>query len=267
MKLLAVSLNCLLCAAELSALAQNVSLPAGLNHAPISLVTVHCDLHTSAAGRDLDVEVIGTKTCDKFLKGLDIIKRRGLAYVTSVDENMDSHLCHALFLCANEHSLQVIDMRMHVTVRKKTDKVKCAIVCLCVRNKALPCVRRKHLAAFDRLGNQLCALRKYLTCAKCVVTDLGVTHVVIGGQTNCRTVSAERYHRVLCHKHIESGCVSRCDSICLGCGSDSHAVHNNSQNGTLYALEGRVLCQLVHYIILQFVNNIKYFTTFSFQTQ
>ena len=124
---------------------------------------------------------------------------------------------------------------MNVTVREQTEKMQSRGVILYVCNKLLPCCRCEHLARLDRIGHQLCTLRENLTCTQRVVTNLGVTHIVIRGQTDGSTVCLERNGWVICHQHIQSGSISACNGVCNSVGSDTDTVHNDSQYRTLDA--------------------------------
>ena len=95
---------------KLSALAENVCLPAALYHGPICFVTVHSYLHTSAAGGYADIEIITSEVCNKCFKWLDIVKSACFTNVTSVYKNMDSYAGYVFSLCLNEHSLKMVDV-------------------------------------------------------------------------------------------------------------------------------------------------------------
>ncbi len=69
---------------ELFAFAEDVGVPTFLDHAPVGLVTVHGDLHTSAARSDLDVEVGIAELNHELLEFVDVDKRGGGWDVTAV---------------------------------------------------------------------------------------------------------------------------------------------------------------------------------------
>ena len=94
---------------------------------------------------------------------------------------MHSYLCYSVALCSLDESLEMIDMRVNVTVREKSEEVESGSVVLYVGNKGLPGVRGEDLAALDGLRNELRTLCKNLSRAKRIVAYLGVTHIVIAG--------------------------------------------------------------------------------------
>ena len=105
-----VCFNSLVSGRKVSAFAEDVSLPTELYHMPVSFVTVHCDNHSAAAGRDFDIAVFVGKLCDELFKRIDIVKSRSLTNVTTVKENVNSDCLYSGFLSFNEHSLEVVDV-------------------------------------------------------------------------------------------------------------------------------------------------------------
>ena len=94
---------------------------------------------------------------------------------------------------------------------------------------------------------------KHLTGAKCIVSHLGVTHILIGRKTNGSTVSLESNHGVLLHKSVKIWGDSLLYGVSLAVSSDSHTIHNDGQHRTLYACEFVELFQfLTHFFIYPF---------------
>ena len=108
--LCSVGVDSLLSGCKLSALAENVGLPACFNHSPVSLVSVHGDLHSAAAGCDSDIEGIVAKVCDERFKGENVIKRGSLANVTAVEKDVDTNTLNAVLLRVSDESLKVVDV-------------------------------------------------------------------------------------------------------------------------------------------------------------
>ena len=102
--------NSLLCRSKSTSLAQNVSLPASFNHAPVCFVSVHGNVHTSAAGSDTNVEVAVSQVSKECLEGTNVFKGGCRINVTTVDKDMNANGCDALCLCLLYHSLEVVDM-------------------------------------------------------------------------------------------------------------------------------------------------------------
>ena len=79
-----------------------MSLPAKLNHRPVSLVTIHSNLHTSAAACYLTVKsAVRIKLLEEALKLFDI---------SAVEQNVHSCLLDALVLGFCQHLEQVLDI-------------------------------------------------------------------------------------------------------------------------------------------------------------
>mgnify|MGYP003292845045 CR=1 FL=1 len=122
---------------------------------------------------------------------------------------------------------------MYVAVREKTEEMKGGGVLLYVANDRLPRIGSEHLAAFDRLCDQLCALCEDLTCAKGVVADLGVAHIVIRGQTDGAAVGLDDLPGVIGLQLVQGGGGGRNDHVAEGFGGLAHAVHDDEDNGLL----------------------------------
>ncbi len=180
----AVCLNSLGRGRERSALALNVNIPAALHHCPIGLVTIHCDSHTSAAARDLAVERTVVQLLEYILKLLNIYQRGIGRNIAPVQQNVNARLFNSLRLSLFQHVEQVRNIRVNVAVGKQADKMQRAVLCLNVRDYLFPRGRIVHLAALDILVYELSALRVYLSATERVMSDLGVAHVVIAGQTH-----------------------------------------------------------------------------------
>ena len=258
LELIAVGLNCLCCTAELATFAKNVGLPTFFNHLPVCFITVHGNGHTTAAGCDASVKTVTVEACKEFFKGKNVIKSRGLTNVTAVKENVYANGVNALNLCLLQHCFEVIDVRVHVTVGEETEEVQSGAVSLNVGNKLLPGSRCKHLAGLDGVGNQLCALCKYLTCTESVVTNLTVTHIIVRGQTNSGAVSLERYHGVVLHQGVKVGGVCACNGVGNGIGSKTNTIHNDGENRTLHAAKILQFFKLFcHFFILRYLSASK----------
>lgn len=159
---------------ELSALAAYVRVPAALYHRPVSLVAVHCDLHTSAAACYPALECAVVQFLEQILELLDVDLRSLRGNVTAVQQGVYSYLGDTIGLSLLYHVEQVLDVGMYVAVGQQTDEMHGGVLALYVSSQFLPCVGFVHLAALDALVNELCALRVDLTAADRVVTYLGV---------------------------------------------------------------------------------------------
>lgn len=89
----------------------DVSLPAKFNHRPVSLITIHSNLHTSAAACYLTVKsIVRIKFLEEALKLFNIYRSRSSGYISSVEQNVYSCLLDALVLGFCQHLEQVLDI-------------------------------------------------------------------------------------------------------------------------------------------------------------
>ena len=230
-RFLAVGLYSLFGGSKHSSLAEHMGLPSELNHMPICFVTIHCDLHASAARRDLYVEIIRAERIEISFKGNDIIECGGLSDITTVEKYMNADTAHALLLGFVDHSLEMINVGMHVAVGEKSEKMKRAAV-FRRGNNLLPRIGGEHFSRFDRLRDKLCALREHLTRAERVMSDLGISHIVIGRKSDRGAVSLELYSRVLGHQHIERRRICLRNGVALSLRSKPDTVHDYRKNRT-----------------------------------
>ena len=199
--------------------------PAALYHRPVSLVAVHCDLHTSAAACYPALECAVVQLLEQILELLDVDLRSLRGNVTAVQQGVYSYLGDTLGLSLLYHVEQVLDVGMYVAVGQQTDEMHGGVLALYVSSQFLPCVGFVHLAALDALVNELCALRVDLTAADRVVTYLGVAHVVVGGQTYRVTVRLEAGVGAVSQHPVEGGGVSLAHCVAeVGLG-EANAVH------------------------------------------
>ena len=220
--------NCIsLCrCGEHSALTLNMSIPAQFDHIPVSLVSVHCYFHSSAAGSYLSVEAFIVKRSKTILKILDISHTRGGRNVSSIQQNVTSYLGNALLFGSFYHYLQMRNIWMNISVRKQSDKMHCRLILHHICYQWFPCIRAKHFSAFNGLVYKLCALRINLSAAKSVMTNLWISHIVVRRQTYGVAVSFERSMWILFQKHIEGRGVCLRNCVAKPCLGKAYTVHN-----------------------------------------
>jgi hypothetical protein len=178
-------------AGELVALTEDVRVPAAIDHAPVGVVTVHGDVHAPAAGGDLRVEAAGAELGEEGFERLDVVERAGFRHVAAVEQRMHANRLDALFLGANDHRLQVIDVAMHVAVGEEADEMDDAATGLGTGDDLLPGFALPDGAGGDGVGDQRCALAVDLTGADGVVADFGIAHILVGRHADGRTVGAQ----------------------------------------------------------------------------
>ena len=234
---LAVGFHSLGGACKLPPLAQHMGLPTGGNHCPVCLVAVHGNLHSAAARSNANIKIRRAERAEKVLKREDVVQRRGLANVAPVQQDMHADFANALFFRFDQHGFEVVDVRMDIPIRKQTKEMERALVCLDVADQLLPGGGSEHFARLDRVGNQLCALRKYLPGAQSVVPDLAVTHIVVRGETDRGAVRFERNHGIFRHQPVKVGRIGTFHRIGNGIRRKTDAIHHNGQNRAFYSVK------------------------------
>ena len=144
---------------------------------------------------------------------------------------MNARTAHTLFFCLHKHCFQMVDMRMHVSVGKQTDKMHGAAV-FAAGGSALPGFTFKHSAAFDGFADQLCTLAEYLPGAERIVPDLAIAHIVVGGEPHRRSVRLQLYPWVLCQKPFQNGHIRSFYGVAVVPVSKADAVHHDGENRT-----------------------------------
>ena len=147
---------------------------------------------------------------------------------------MNTDFFNAFALGAFYHSFEVVYVRVNVAVGEKSYEVECSVI-FAACDKLFPSLTFKHFARCDGFRNELCALRKYLSRAECVVTDFGVAHIVVGGKPYGCAVCGELSCRIFCHEHIEGGSICICNGVSLFAVTYTYAVHNDCKDGTFNA--------------------------------
>jgi hypothetical protein len=92
---------------------------------------------------------------------------------------MHPELSYTLGIGLTYHRYQVIDMRMHVTVGKKPDKMKGGVLRLALRSNLRPYGAFKDTPVMDGLIDPFSALREYTPRAERVMPDFAIPHIVV----------------------------------------------------------------------------------------
>ena len=85
-------------------------------------------------------------------------------------------------------------------------------------------------AVFNGLANQLGTLGVDLAAAEGVVTDLGVAHVFVAGQTDSGAVGLQIGVRASCEKIVQSGGLGDHNSIAAAAVTLADTVHDYENN-------------------------------------
>jgi len=226
-------------------LAKHVILPAALDHRPVGAVAVHRDEHTAAARRNavvapsLLVEIV-----QHLLEGFDVLERAGLGYIAPVEQNVHAHVLHAFFVASPQHCKQVLDVAVHVAIRKQPDEVHRFTALLDAANELFPFFAFEDLAAVDRHLDTLGALIEDAPRSERVVPDLAVPHIVVARETYGRAMRRKPRGQRDPGKAIERGRPSEPNRIALIRCTAPHAIHDDDEHGSLNARKSRVLFEL-----------------------
>ena len=146
-----VGLDCLLRGREESSLSENVGVPAVLYHLPVSLVSVHRNLHSSAARCDFCIEAVGIYRSKIALEEENVVKCARFSNVASVKKYMKPYPLNTSSACRINECTEMVYVRVYVSIRKKSYKVKRRIVFDYVTNYLAPSCRCEKLTRFNRL--------------------------------------------------------------------------------------------------------------------
>jgi len=122
--LLAQRLDGLMGAFKHPAFTQNMSLPTLAYHIPVCIVSIHGDDHAAAAAGNPCIEGSIVQRNKKSLEGVEVFKCTDLADIAAVEQGMDANLCNPILLGLHDHSLEVVDVRVNVSVAEQTDEVQ-----------------------------------------------------------------------------------------------------------------------------------------------
>ena len=248
---LAPGFDCFMGARELTAFSADMYFPAAFYHGPVGVITIHGDEHASTAGGNTEIDAACVEFGKIVFEGVDILERACFANVAAVEEGVDPGGFNPLVLRFFEHGLEVINMRVNVSVGKETDKVELAAGVFHIGNKFFPGLAFEHGPGFDRGGYEFGSLGKNPAAADGVVAYLAVAHILVGGKTNRGTMRLEAGNRTGLMKFRERFHVRVGDCVAFGVLSVSDAVHYNKHDRAFPALPCIILCKCVnHYSLL-----------------
>ena len=129
-----------------------------------------------------------------------------------------------------EDGVQMLFVAVHVAVGEKPQEMECAAL-PATRFDALPHLTLEQGAGIQGPVHQTRALIEDPARAHGVVTDLGVSHVLVGGKTHRGAVSAKGAEGGVLGEEIQGGGVGGGHRIPLVSGTDAHTVHHCQQDG------------------------------------
>ena len=156
-----------------------------------------------------------------------------------------------------QHSNEVMDVGMDVAVGQQTQEMQ-RLAGNGVGDQVFPGLGGIQRAVFDGLTDQLRALRVDLAAAQRVVADLGVAHIIIGGQTDGGAVGFQVSMGAGGKQMIQRGGLSDRDRVATAAVTLADAVHDNKNNGFFHnkSLQKRAIHTSLHSI------GFYYFTSF-----
>jgi hypothetical protein len=200
--------------------------PTARDHGPVRLVAVHRNLHAAAAGGDRHIETVVTQARQKQFERIDIVQRGGLPDIAPVQQDVNADPLDAFGLGPHQHGLQVVDVRMDIAIREQAQEVE-RPTALRRADHVRPGLSVPEAAAVDRFGHQLGALSKHAAGAEGVVADLAVSHILVAGHADGRTVGAQRGRRIRCHQPVQRRRASGLDGIAVLTRRNAHAVEDH----------------------------------------
>ena len=167
---------------------KNMGIPSLLNDSPVGLVAIHGGQHAAAAGGDSAVAAVFLKLVTKFLQRSEILQCTFCSHVPPIKQSMYSYTIDATLSAALENSVEMVYVGVHIAIRNQTDQMKCS-TSMTPFLYHRPALTLENCPGVNRLTYQFGSLGKDPSCAKRIMADLRIAHVVIAGQTYCLTVS------------------------------------------------------------------------------
>ncbi|MPM91358.1 hypothetical protein SDC9_138486 [bioreactor metagenome] len=113
-------------------------MPSAFNHSPVGFISVHCDVHSAAAGCYSGIEMAVIDRIKKSFKRQDIIKGACFSDIASVKQGMYTDKLDALGFSFGYESLEMINVRMNVSIGKQTNKMQRRAVAFAISNYFSP---------------------------------------------------------------------------------------------------------------------------------
>ena len=170
---------------------------------------------------------------------------------------MNANLLDAFLFSLGDHSLEVSDVGVNVTIAEEADEVENGVLFTNVAGDFLPSVTAEDVAAVDGVCNEGCTLVVNLASTDSVVADFGVTHVFVGRHTDGATVGLQENVRVHLEEVVESRGAGCLDGVAFDLIGDTKTVHHDGDDRALDAREvGKFLEHI--YSVFEFTSsNIK----------
>ena len=156
---------------------------------------------------------------------------------------MHANRLDALFLGANDHRLQVIDVAVHVAVGEEADEVDDAATGLGTGDDLLPGFALPDGAGGNSVSDERCTLAVDLTGANGVMADFGIAHILVGRHADSSTVGAQGDVRIVGEQLVQRRLACGGDgAACVRLG-DAVAIHDDRDHRALNAGEGSKFLQ------------------------
>ncbi len=185
-------LDCRRGAGVLLTAAEDVRLPASVDHRPVGLVAIHRDVHAAATGSDAGREIGAADLRQKSFERQDVVERTGLRNIAPVEQNVHPHRPHTLFPGTLDERAQMVQMAMDVAVGEQTDEMDRAARRLGAGDNLAPGGPLPDRTGGNRVGDQRGALAIHLPGPDRVMTHLRVAHVLVGRHAHGSTMRAQR---------------------------------------------------------------------------
>ena len=139
---------------------------------------------------------------------------------------MNIYFFQALLLRQLQQAVQMGNVAVYATVRKKSHKMNRGIVVFCILHSRKKCLILEEIAVLDLFCDP-CKLLVYDTaCAHIHMTNLGVTHLSVR-KTYSKSAGLSFYVRALAHQLVHNRSFRFADSVMLAFVIQSISVKNH----------------------------------------
>ncbi len=125
------------------------------------------------------------------------------------------------------HFLQMIDMAVDISIRKKTYEMKSAVMALAEFYNGAPSFALKESSGFERFIDQTGSLCINSPRSYGIVPHFRISHILIGRESYRRSVSSEKCMRAILPQKIEMRRVTIFEGVTIPIFSIAYPIHDN----------------------------------------
>ena len=161
---------------------------------------------------------------------------------------MNAQSFNSFLVSLSNHSFQMVNVRVNITVRNKTHQVESRTLIQNIFYKLFPSCTFKHRTRRNRFTNKLSTLSKNTTTTDCIVTNFTITHIVITWKPYSSSVSLKLSVRTISCKPVQILHFRSLNSIPFFIFTVTNAVHNYKNNRTAATFPIWIFFQSMHSI-------------------